>query len=240
MQICVKNASGLELYMDVELEDTIEIVKIVIEDMAKIPAAQIELSYEGNKLEHGRTLKDYAIQPESTLHLEQAKVIKCPTYKTCIHSAGETETMESVSSKPNPIGVVRRGIQFGRVFTEESTDIRLLEDGQRVSDAMDLSELSPDDGVAHLDVEDGQDGGVKNLSLCFPDEEMPEGPLKEEFLGHPEQLRKITSEFRTKKITKKALYRSAKSDDMTRSFIADRLPFTTVTYSRRGGPKIAF
>ena len=76
MQICVKSTSDLELHMNVELEDTIEIVKDVIEDMVKIPAAQIELSYEGNKLENGRTLKDYAIQPESTLHLEKVYVVR--------------------------------------------------------------------------------------------------------------------------------------------------------------------
>ncbi len=76
MQICVKSTSGLELYMNVELEDTIEIVKDVIEDKAKIPAAQIELTYAGTKLEHGRTLKDYAIQPESTLHLEKVYVVR--------------------------------------------------------------------------------------------------------------------------------------------------------------------
>jgi ubiquitin len=85
MQLFVKTLTGKTVSIEVEEGESIEDVKAKIAEKEGIPPEQQRLIFGGQQLQDSKTLEDYNVGDDATLHLVLRLVRICVIYCVCVY-----------------------------------------------------------------------------------------------------------------------------------------------------------
>lgn len=155
MQIFVKTLTGKTITLEVEVDTSIENIKLLIQDKEGIPPENMRLIFAGMQLEDGHNLQYYKIGKESTLHIvlrlrgngysiKNDMGLPIPEFSPS-ELVIDSHTIFKVNFPTNNVKVTNNMVALSKVRTEATIDkdvLYLMCDGKKVEGTEIISKNS--------------------------------------------------------------------------------------------------